>query len=316
MKYTPLGVYKISDICFGSSTFVRGKLNPNADSKKGESSLRYAIESGINFVHSNPNLDTQWAIRDVVKEFPQRKVENLIKVEVPLQRDYHTFKDIFLSKVQNSLIRLSVQKIAGVIYEKDKKRTSVEQLSDKRLVSYNYTMARNLSDQLRTDGKIGLLFSLSDSPEDMEIAAESKCFNGLAAYFSLFDLWPANYFDYLQSKSLDFLAIRPLRHGIFVGKQVSRPDKAAGDYMNFLFDSMNADFIDYINQFMTKKSPYDSLQNLSIKFALAHPVVKTAIVGAASKEHLSEIIRTADNPMPYADYSRLLNELKSRRDNP
>ncbi len=312
MKYKPLRDYMISNLCFGTSTFVEGRLNPYRDSETGKNSLRQAIVSGVNFIHSNPNLETQWAVREVLTEFPNAQIAHLIKVESPLKKDYTSFKDVFTGRIKNSLDSLSAKKIAGIIYEKDKKRTSKEQLADNGLIFENYAMAREIFETFRKEGKADLLFSFVDNPEDMERTISSGYFDGLAAYFNLFDIWPAEYFDSLYNKSLDFLAIRPLRYGIFVGNKISQ-DKNLQGYKKSLLDTMGSNFREYTNQLINPKNSCSNLQSLSIKFVLAHPVVKTAIVGTAKREHFDELAEAAEKPIDYTSYLQFLENIKSVR---
>ena len=69
-------------ICFGTSTFVAGRLRPTKDSGPGIEALGYALDHGVTTIHSNPNLGTQWAIRRVLSDHPH-PVRHLVKAEAP-----------------------------------------------------------------------------------------------------------------------------------------------------------------------------------------------------------------------------------------
>ena len=58
--------YDVFPLAFGTSTFVKGKLSPDADSETGIAALRSALKNGVNVIHSMSSLGTQWGVRQVL----------------------------------------------------------------------------------------------------------------------------------------------------------------------------------------------------------------------------------------------------------
>ena len=77
----------IDRLCFGTSTFAAGRLRPGIDSAPGIAALRDALVAGVRLIHSNPNLGTQWAIREALTAAGHPDgVRHLVKVPVLLLR--------------------------------------------------------------------------------------------------------------------------------------------------------------------------------------------------------------------------------------
>lgn len=73
-------------LCFGTSTFVAGRLLPSKDSRPGLEALRTALKAGVRTIHSNPHLGTQWAVREVLDEVGAvAGLRHLVKAECPLR---------------------------------------------------------------------------------------------------------------------------------------------------------------------------------------------------------------------------------------
>ena len=58
--------YNVFPLAFGTSAFVKGKLSPDADSETGIAALQFALENGVNVIHSMSSLGTQWGVRKVL----------------------------------------------------------------------------------------------------------------------------------------------------------------------------------------------------------------------------------------------------------
>jgi len=297
MEYRNFNQYKISPLCFGTATFVSGRLRPDKDSQKGISCLAHALNSGINFIHSNPNLGTQWAIRTVTT--PQ--TGHLIKVEFPLTSDYSTLRRYFLEKFDKSKRELGVFHIEGVIYERDKKRSPAP--TNLQLMASNYSMLKKVFDEIKSVGETESLACLVDSPEEMRLAIDSGHFDSFASYFNLFDFWPSQFFDELKSMSKNFFGVRPLRHGLLVNNPVIE-----NKYAENMARQMKPQFLSYLHTIKGERS----LQDLAIRFALAHPTVKTLIVGASDKEHLDELIHSSEQPIKEDEFNEIRLELGRR----
>ena len=300
MQYRDFNKYKISPLCFGTATFVSGKLRPNKDSQQGISCLAQALNLGINFVHSNPNLGTQWAIREVLATHA-KSPRHLIKVELPLIQEYDLLKRYFLEKFGKSKKELGVSHIEGVVYERDKKKSPNP--VDPKTNLANYSMIRRIFDELKSEGETDSLACLVDSPHEMRLAIDFKHFDSFASYFNLFDVWPSQFFDELKSISKNFIAVRPLRHGLLVDNPVIE-----NKYAENMAKQMSTQFLSYLRTIKGERS----LQDLAIRFALAHPTVKTLIVGASHGQHLDELIQSSEQPLEKDEFNEIILEIGRR----
>jgi aryl-alcohol dehydrogenase-like predicted oxidoreductase len=300
MQYRYLDQHKISPICFGTATFALGKLRPNIDSQRGISCLVHALNSGINFIHSNPNLGTQWAVREALTS-QREPPRHLIKIELPLTSDYDLLKRYFLERFNKSKRELGVSHIEGVVYERDKKKSPNP--IDTQTTLVNYSMVNRIFDELKHAGETDHLACLVDSPQEMRLAIDSENFDSFASYFNLFDLWPTQFFDEMKFISKGFIGVRPLRHGLLVDNPVVK-DR----YTENMARQMNTRFLSYLS----KIKGSGSLQSLAIRFALAHPIVKTTILCTSDKNHLDELIKSSEQPMRENEFQEVLSELWRR----
>jgi aryl-alcohol dehydrogenase-like predicted oxidoreductase len=311
MEYRNLCGVAVSRLGYGTSTFVQGKLRPHADSAKGKECLNVAIDSGINIIHSNPNLGTQWAIREVLDRYLRKSVYHLVKIELPLVMDLQSIATLYHDRLQYSRDQLGCKSVHGIVYEIDRKRTPPDLLEDKDALQDNYAMIRTFFDRSRQEGQVFDIFCMTKNRLEMVEAMQSRCFDGYAGYFTLFDTWPAEFFDDIATRRQAFIGVKPLKHGILTsgGFKHELPD----GYAEQLYAGMGC-FMPRLKEWFNAANPigpYQSVQELAIAFSLAHPVVKTVIVGTTNHDHLDQLMTT--EPMPLDQFSAVKTAMEHLR---
>lgn len=192
-------------LCFGTSTFVAGKLRPDKDSNPGIETLREAVRRGLTQIHSNPRLGTQWAIREALEGQPAR---HLIKAEAPLDTDTKTKCGRLLAAIEASLENLGVDHLSAVVAELDIKRTQRHDLLvDESAVADFYSEAAAI---IMESGLAEQTWAYCHSPAHLLTAASCSSISGLAAQYNLAEPWAGLYLDTLDRP---FLGMAPLRRG-------------------------------------------------------------------------------------------------------
>jgi len=285
--------YSCSTLCFGTATFVSGKLFPNKDSELGILSLQTALNNGINFIHSNPKLMTQWAIKEVLNNNPQYSVYHVIKVECPLDTDEYQMKAIFDRIISLSKNNLGIDNIHVIIYEIDVKKTKrIALLNDSYTIKRHFNRVREIFEFFRDKNDVDLLFCMCHNPTEMKTAIESKCFDGFAAYFNFLNTWPHRFFDKIYNASKDFIGVRPLAQGLLSDKNFYKI-QTKNEKLSAILKSLRKEMNIFI-------------QALSIKFTLSHPVVKSVIVGMNKPQHVEQLVEAAKHPLSLERYKKIL----------
>lgn len=200
----------VERICFGTSTFVAGRLLPHKDSEPGLLALAQALSDGLGWVHSNPALDTQWAVRAAWLRANRPALRHAVKVECPLGAAVPV-REIVGRSVERSLSGLGVPRLDVAVIEIDLKGTAdLGMLADRERVREFY--ARAAHDVLAT-GVVGQAFAYCHSPQHMATAMTVAAVTGLAAQFSPAESWPRMIFPEFESLGLPFLGMAPLWRG-------------------------------------------------------------------------------------------------------
>ncbi|MFA6072902.1 MAG: aldo/keto reductase [Candidatus Woesearchaeota archaeon] len=305
MNYRFLQNVSVSEICFGTATFARGKLFPNKNSEEGTNTLLQALNEGINIIHSNPNLETQWAIKESISQSKKKPV-HIIKIEAPLIQDEKIIEAIFENRINQSLNSLQTDELFGILYEPDHKITPKSDLENTTTLNYNFHTIDKIFLKLEKKYKINFIGLMAKTEIELNTAIENEHFKVVSSYFNLYNTWPAKYFDKLKSKKLDFIAIQPLKYGILTDGFASTK-KPFDKYASLIYySSENA----FKNIFAWQKNNYsEPLQTTALKFALAHESVKTVIIGISSANHLIENLNI--EPLNKLDFYNIINtELK------
>lgn len=302
MLYRKLNEFEVSVLCFGSATFVAGRLNPNCNSETGILSLQRALNKGVNFIHSNSNLGTQWAIRKVIgKYLVNGKIHHIIKIETPLYEKEFNFELFFEEEIGKAMNNLNIDSISGVIHEIDiKKVKNKEHLKNPQIMLLTFYRIREIFNEFKTKGKVGILIGMAHDPIHMRLAIDSDCYDSFACYYSLCDLWVIPFLEELYRKSKSLIGIRPLRRGVLTDR-VYESHKMD----NELYRSLN-----HLREIRMWTS---SLQCFAIRFAISHPSVASLVVGINQPSHAEELINAAQQPFSIKEFYNIVSELNSTK---
>jgi len=287
--------FNVSVLCFGTATFAAGKLFPYKDSEAGISALITALNDGINFIHSNPKLLTQWAIRKALEKIPKNDIHHAVKVECPLDATESQIENIFNYIISSSQYILGINKIHVIIYEIDIKKTKEKsKLNDVSIIKMNFNKVKNVFERFYNKHVVDLLFCMCHNHHEMEAALNLNCFDGYAAYFNFLNIWPSNFLDRIYESSKDFIGIRPLAQGLLTNQNFHKLE--------------NKKLLSVLKSVIREK--HVSIQAMSIKFTLAHPVVKSVIVGFSQSSHVKELVDAAQKPLSLDEYKKILEKIR------
>jgi aryl-alcohol dehydrogenase-like predicted oxidoreductase len=197
-------------LCFGTSTFVAGRLRPDKDSEPGIRALLQALSDGLDWVHSNPALRTQWAVRAAWQRAGGPALRHAVKVECPLDADTELRFRIRRS-VEQSREALDVPDLQAAVIEIDLKGTEdLAALVDPERVAAFY---RKAAGEVLATGVVAEAYAYCHSAPHMSAALTVAELNGLAAQFSPAEPWPRAFFPQLKSRGLPFFGMAPLWRG-------------------------------------------------------------------------------------------------------
>lgn len=156
--------HEILPIGFGTSTFVKGKKCPNADSDNGIAVLNYVVDSGVTVIHSSKTLLTQWGIKKALgSRSDGNRILHLVKVKL---NPIVTYNDIILSYVDNYnslgfgdiMLQLEFEDgISGIVKNKIV-HSIVECNNEKAYPLYLYLNSEEEAEQfIGTEGIIGFV---------------------------------------------------------------------------------------------------------------------------------------------------------------
>jgi hypothetical protein len=209
-------------LCFGTSTFVAGRLQPDKDSEPGIHALAQALSDGLEWVHSNPALRTQWAVRTAWQRAGSPALRHAVKVESPLDCAARLRSRVRCS-LERSQEALGVPALQTAVIEIDLKGThDLAGLVDPVRVSEFY---REAASEVLGTGIAAEAYAYCHSAAHMAAALTVPQVSGLAAQFSPAELWPRIFFPDLRSRGLPFLGMAPLWRGRLsaAGKSATRP---------------------------------------------------------------------------------------------
>ncbi len=197
-------------VCFGTSTFVAGRLSPGKDSEPGVTALVRALSDGLDWVHTNPSLGTQWAVRTAWERADRPPLRHAVKVESPITPGPAP-RSAARRSVERSLHALEVSRVHAAVLEIDLKGTEdLGALSDPARVRAFYAQA---SEEVLATGDVTEAFAYCHSPQHLAAALAVESVTGVAAQFSPAETWPRRFFPELRSRRLPFLGMAPLWRG-------------------------------------------------------------------------------------------------------
>lgn len=253
-------------LCFGTSTFVAGRLHPDKNSLPGIDALRHALVAGLRLIHTNPQLQTQWAVRHAVDAAGRPDgVRHVVKTEAPLDTDSVTMRQLIGTGVEASLINLGVDRLHAVVVEIDLKRTGrMNALVDSTAVRDFYAGA---ADSALASRRVDEVVAYVHSPAHLLYALGCERVTGIAAQYNMIEAWPALYLDRIATSRRSFIGMAPLRRAAL--------------------------------------APSPAVRRHSLLWALSHPAVSYVVITMSSVAHLTEILAdiasATDDPLPSED---------------
>lgn len=253
-------------LCFGTSTFAAGRLRPGIDSRPGVAALREALAAGVRLIHSNPNLGTQWAIRQAITDAGHPAgIGHLVKVEIPLDFDEGGMQARIARAVQASCANLDTNDLHALIIEPDLKRTRCRAcLVDYDKIARFYQQAAAIALDMCRSAQV---LAFCHSPGYLAASLRAELLSGCAAQYNMVEAWPARYLDRLAVSARSFISMAPLRRGALVNHDA--------------------------------RNPLERLRCL--RWVLGHPAVSHATITMSSPQHVTEVLLASQNPLPLSD---------------
>ncbi|MFJ6620039.1 hypothetical protein ACIQOW_21005 [Kitasatospora sp. NPDC091335] len=244
-------------LCFGTSTFVAGRLRPGKDSQPGLDALRTALAAGVRTIHSNPHLGTQWAVREVLDEVgPVVGLRHLVKAECPLRGDLEARVN---TAIEMSAGQLGIGRIDAVVLQVDLKRTGqTELLNDQRALREFYRYGAQVA---FASGRVGAVYAYCHGPTSVRAALREEPITAVAAQYHVASSWPISYLSQISQAGRGFVGMSPLNRGALI-------DPRAG-------------------------SASSRLRPLA--WVLREPRVETIAITMSSPDHVHEVIDTFRN---------------------
>lgn len=211
-------------LCFGTSTFVAGRLCPDKDSGPGMATLRAAILAGVRLIHSNPKLLTQWAIRRVVEETEAGAVRHLIKAEAPLSTDRAVVEAAVDAALDMSRERLGVDHVHAVVLEIDAKRSTADRLDDPVLARDFYQLGAQV---VLATGRVERVLAYCHRPTQLVAALSGVQIDGIAAQYHSAAPWAVSYLADIADRGKIFIGMSPLARGALVNHSAAPDNRLA-----------------------------------------------------------------------------------------
>jgi aryl-alcohol dehydrogenase-like predicted oxidoreductase len=293
---------EVSPICFGPMRFAAKDGTDDDASRAGRRALERALERGVNFVHSSYEYGTRWSVSKVLAGHPRRhEIHHVIKVPVPDFDDGGRFDAAkFRLRVEEALAELHTDRIAVIQHlqraapNDDEPRIAAIDAVDEPL--------RETFETLREEGKVGYLTSFPYTPGFAQAALATGTFSGLVAYYNAVELEMARFFPALEQSGGGFLCIRPFLAGLLTDRRADREALPAGDRM--LDPSWDAAYRRLA--VLRERLQPPSVTAFAVRFALAHPIVASMIVGLNTVEQVDEVIDAAAEPAPRSAFDEAL----------
>ncbi|MCC6458495.1 MAG: aldo/keto reductase [Caldilineaceae bacterium] len=287
----------VSEICFGPMRFSAKEPGKDKQSQEGQRALEYAIERGVNFIHSSYEYGVRWAMSETLKDHPKRHdLHHIIKVTVPDFGDSGKFDaSKFQTQVEEALRDLHTDRIAVIQHLQRNQPNSDE----KRIpnISAVHEQMMPVFEKLRDQGKVGYLTTFPYTPGFAKEALATGDFSGMVAYYNPIEIEMAQFFPEMEANGQGFFCIRPFLAGLLTDRRVDRSSLPADDRMQEKrWDAAYAR-LELVKQEMGKQVG-GSWTDFAIKFGLAHPIVTSLIVGLNTVEQVDQVLDAADGNYP------------------
>ena len=161
---------------------------------------------------------------------------------------------------------------------------------------------RETFETLRAEGKVGYLASFPYTVRFAESALAAGTFSGLVAYYNAIEMEMARFFPALGRSGGGFLCIRPFLAGLLTDRRADRHALPADDRMRERTWDGAYDRLDVLRERMAP----ESMTRFAVRFALAHPIVSSLIVGLNTVAQVDEVIDAASEPADRALFDAAL----------
>ena len=304
MEYRRFGStdLEVSPICFGPMRFAAKGGADDERSRAGRLALERALERGVNFVHSSYEYGTRWSVGKVLAGHPRRhEIHHVIKVPVPDFDDGGRFDAAkFRLRVEEALAELHTDRIA-VIQHLQRAAPNSDELRVPAVEAVDEPLGETF-ETLRDEGKVGYLTSFPYTPAFAEAALATGTFSGLVAYYNVIEMEMARFFPALQRRGGGFLCIRPLLAGLLTDQRGNRGSLPDGDRMRAPEWDRAYERLALLRQELAPAA----LTRFAIRFALAHPVVTSLIVGLNTVAQVDQVLDAAAEPLDRISFEQAL----------
>ena len=297
MKYRTLGQtdLNVSAICFGPMRSASRQPEDDDKSRRGEQALRYALDCGVNFLHSSYEYGTRWMMERVLKDHPKRgEVHHVIKLPVPDAEDKEQFHPAkFEMRIDEALQDLHAERISVLQWMWRSSPNS----DHKRLPLFGRIIedVSKTFDRLHDKGKVGYLMTYPYTLPCGRLALESGHFAGLIAPFNVLETEFSDLFEDLSRRGLGFMPFRPLYQGVLTDQRadassLSSDDRCAADSYRKVYKTLGMVRETFGNEIGS------SLTAFAVRFALAHPVCSSVIVGLNTVDQVDGLVHALEQP--------------------
>ena len=298
MQYRKFGDtdLEVSEICFGPMRFSARTPGQDTLSQTGQRALEYAIERGINFIHSSYEYNTRWAMSDVLKNHPKRHdLHHIIKVPVPDWDDEGKFDAAkFRLRVEEALRDLHTEHI-DVLQHLQRARPNDDDLRIPNIAATHEPMLECFA-KLKEEGKVSYLTTFPYTQEFAAKVMETDVFSGMVAYYNPIEMEMAEFFPQMEKNGQGFFCIRPFMGGILTDRRVNRSQLPVDD--RFYKDRWDAAYERLEALRTALGSEIGSWTDFAIKFSLCHPTVTSLIVGLNSVDQVDGVLDAANGKYP------------------
>ena len=186
----------IIPIGFGTSTFVQGKLCPDADSNYGIELLRFVAEHGITVTHSAKNLQTQWGIKESLSTLHDKnQFQHIVKIKIGKGFEYSDLEKLYYENASSVgfgivLLQLEFDKSISV----SEKKVIIANLINKN-VKNQFPLYLHLTSESDASSYVGL-----------------KGLSGYSAKYSDCKMWLEKYIHLIEKNNQDFVIFAPFSH--------------------------------------------------------------------------------------------------------
>lgn len=293
---------EVSPICFGPMRFANRDGSDDDVSRNGRRALERALERGVNFIHSSYEYGTRWSMAPVLANHPSRHdIHHVIKVPVPDRDDGGRFDAAkFRLRVEEALAELHTDRIAVLQHlQRARPNTDAHRLPDIDAID---EPLRETFETLRAEGKVGYLATFPYTVTFAESALATGTFSGLVAYYNAIEMEMTRFFPALERSGGGFLCIRPFLAGLLTDRRADRDALPHDDRMRER--SWDAAY-DRLAVLRERLAPA-SITRFAVRFALAHPLVASLIVGLNTEAQVDEVLDAAADPADRALFDRAL----------